>query len=75
MSTGSIEFIVVSYSFNKKAGKTPTYKVNFKAADGHGHVLTLVSDNRSVYEGFPIGDRVDVNIGRAQKTIDEVPEE
>jgi len=68
----SITFEVVGYNFQKKAGKGPVYKVSLKSSEGHS--LTLVSDSKAIYEGFPIGDKVNVKISQAQQTLD-VPEE
>jgi len=72
MTELSIQFIIEGYSFSKKGAKVPVYKVSFKSPDGH--TLTLVSDSRTIFEGFPIGDTVNIKVGRAQKTIDEIPE-
>jgi hypothetical protein len=34
--------------------------------------LTLVGDSRAIYERFPEGSKVDVKIGQAQQTLDEI---
>lgn len=66
-----IQFVVESYSWKSKAGKVPVYKVSLKSSDVH--TLTLVSNDRSIFEVFPKGETVDVKIGKAQRTLDEIP--
>lgn len=72
MEKKAIQFEVVGYSFTRKAGKGPVYKIHLKSGDGHA--LTLVSDTRAIYQGFPMGELVSVTISRAQRTMDEIPE-
>lgn len=72
-SVESIRFVVTGYSWKKKAGKDPVFKVSLKAGDGH--TLNLVSSSRDIFSGFPADSVVDVKIGKAQRTLDEVPEE
>lgn len=66
----SIAFRVVDFGWKKKAGKDPVYKVSFKSSKGH--TLTLVGDSRAIYERFPEGSKVDMKIGQAQQTLDEI---
>jgi hypothetical protein len=66
----TITFRQVGYGYSKKAGKDPVYKVSFKSSKGH--TLTLVGDSRAIYERFPEGSKVDVKIGQAQQTLDEI---
>jgi len=68
----SISFEVVGYSYSRKAGKGPVYKVLFKNPEGHA--LTLVGSSRDIYAGFPLGDQVQVTIVRSQRTLEEGPE-
>ena len=66
-----IQFVVEAFSWKSKAGKAPVYKVSLKSSDGH--TLTLLSNDRAIFEVFPKGETVDVKIGKAQRTLDEVP--
>ena len=71
--TEIITFLVVGYSYKKKAGKDPVYKVQFRNENGHS--LTLVGGSKEIYSGFPIDTQVDMEIVKAQKTLDEGPKE
>jgi len=66
-----ISFVVKGYSWKSEAGKSPVFKVSLKSSDGH--CLTLVSNDRSIFESFPKDETVNVKIGKAQRTLDEVP--
>lgn len=68
-----IQFVVKGHAFKSDAGKPPVYKVSMKSAAGHS--LILVSESRGIFEGFPKGDSVDVKVGKAQRTFDEIPGE
>jgi hypothetical protein len=66
-------FEVVSHGYARKTAKAPVYKVVFKTPDGDN--LTLISDSKDVYAGYPLGDHVTVQIKKTQKTLDEDLEE
>jgi len=73
MSWQTIPFLVTSYSYKKKAGKSPVFKVHLTSSLSHS--LTLASESKAIYDGFPIGDTVDVKVGRAQQVLIDIPEE
>ena len=68
-----IQFIVEGHSYKRKAGKPAVYKVSLKSTRGDGHKLTLVSNSKAICEQFPEDMVVDVKVGKAQRTLDEVP--
>ena len=53
----------------KKAGKSPKYKLVLKG-DG-GNSLTIVSDNKAVYEGFPEDTMFTVKIAKTHAVLSE----
>lgn len=71
MSAESIQFTVHSHCYSKTAEKGPIFKVKLKNRSDD-HALSLVSDSRSVYEGYPIDGTVEVKIGKAQRILDEL---
>ena len=72
-----LDMMVDERFVRKKAGKQPQYKLILKG-DG-GNRLTLVSDNRAVYDGFPENTAFQVRIAKVQavlsKTFEHVVEE
>lgn len=68
-----IQFIVEGHSYKRKAGKAARYKVSLKSTRGEGHRLTLVSGSKAIWEQLPEDMVVDIKIGKAQRTLDDVP--
>lgn len=68
-----LTFEVVGYGFSKRVAKHPTFKVEMKTPQGDK--LTLVSDSRDIYEGYPEGKSFSVVIKKSQKTLTELPSE
>jgi hypothetical protein len=68
-----LQFVVDAHSWKSKAGALPIYKVSLKNSDGH--ILSIVSNDRSIFEIFPKGEAVDVKIGKAQRALNEFPED
>lgn len=63
----ALTFEVVGREFKKKANKQPVFKVNLKTTEGDS--LTLVSDSKDIYSGYPEGETFSVFIKKSQKTI------
>jgi hypothetical protein len=66
-------FEVTGRAYSKKVGKSPVYKVLLK--DGQGDQLTLVSDSKDIYAGYPEGEAFSVIIKKTQKVITDFPKE
>ena len=67
--SGITEFRVVSRSKTENV-KGVKYKVRLKS--GEGHTLTLVSTSEEIFAGYPIEEKIPVNIQRRFKTLQEV---
>jgi len=61
--SGVIEFRVVSRSKTETAEGTK-FRVKLKSAEGH--VLTLISTSQEIFVGYPIGEKIPVDIRKAR---------
>ena len=73
MANVDLTFEVVGYGYTKRVTKHPVFKVMLKSAQGDS--LTLVSDSRDIFEGYPEGESFSVTIHKGQKTLTELPSE
>lgn len=64
-----LQFVVDAYSWKRKAGKLPVYKVSLKSKDGDS--LTLSRGDSSIFEDFPKGETFDVKISKGQSNLEE----
>lgn len=69
----TLTFEVTERGYRKPAGKHPVFRVKLKTAQGDS--LTLVSDSKEIYDGYPEGETFTVVIKKAQKTMSEFPQE
>lgn len=61
-----MEFRVISRVKTETEDGT-IFKVKLKHAEGH--TLTLRSPSSEIFKGYPLGDRVRVEITKAQRTL------
>jgi len=73
MTDTVLTFEAVGREYRKPAGKSPVFRVKLKSAQGDS--LTLVSNSKDIYDGFPEGEAFTVVVKKAQKTMSDFSRE